>query len=178
MSQTDGDGINQFQQRKLAEQLAIGIAVRNATPEQLGHKVKKEEIITVSAKAAGEEAAAWAAKCAAQKQHPSRTTWQNVLFGIRRAPSPSGYQIQQQENRAIGSRISRRSNPPRGRPARRRCLRVVSVFGITSSTLALSGQGPSGPACGASDGYGLGRGAAGPGSRRTTTASGALRVIV
>ena len=92
MSQTDGDGINQFQQRKLAEQLAIGIAVRNATPEQLGHKVKKEEIITVSAKAAGEEAAAWAAKCAAQKQHPSRTTWQNVLFGIRRAPSPSGYQ--------------------------------------------------------------------------------------
>ena len=58
-TQRDSDRINQFQQKKLAEQLAIGMAVRNATLEQLGHKVKEEEIITVSAKAAGEEAAVW-----------------------------------------------------------------------------------------------------------------------
>ena len=37
------------------------MAVRNATLEQLAHKVKEEEIIMVSAKAADEEAAAWAA---------------------------------------------------------------------------------------------------------------------
>ena len=57
-TQRDSDRINQFQQKKLAEQLAIGMAVRNATLEQLDYKVKEEEIITVSAKAAGEEAAA------------------------------------------------------------------------------------------------------------------------
>ena len=57
-TQKDSDRINQFQQKKLAERLAIGMAVRNATLEQLDHKVKEEEIITVSAKAAGEEAAA------------------------------------------------------------------------------------------------------------------------
>ena len=49
-TQRDCHRINQFQQKKLA----IGMAVRNATLEQLG-KVKEEEIITVSAKAAGEE---------------------------------------------------------------------------------------------------------------------------
>ena len=52
------------------------------------------------------------------------------------------------------------------------------VFGIFCSTLALSSLSSSGPAGGASDGYGLGRGAAGPGRRCTTTAVGALRVIV
>ena len=52
------------------------------------------------------------------------------------------------------------------------------VFGITSNTLVRSSQSSSGPAGGASDGYGLGRGAAGPDSRCTTTAAGALRVIV
>ena len=61
-TQRGSDRINQFQQKKLAEQLAIGMAVRNATLEQPIHKdcdkVKEEEIITVSAKAAGEEAAA------------------------------------------------------------------------------------------------------------------------
>ena len=41
-----------------------------------------------------------------------------------------------------------------------------------------SSQRPSGPAGGASDGYGLGRGAAGPGRLRATRAAGALRVIV
>ena len=73
-TQRDSDRINQFQQKKLVERLAIGMAVRNATLKQLGHKVKEEEIITFSAKAAGEEAAAWAAKCAEQKQqYPSHT---------------------------------------------------------------------------------------------------------
>ena len=42
----------------------------------------------------------------------------------------------------------------------------------------LSSQSSSGPAGSASDGYGLGRGAAGPDRRCTTTAAGALRVIV
>ena len=49
------------------------------------------------------------------------------------------------------------------------------VFGITSNTLVRSSQSSSGPAGGASDGYGLGRG---PDRRCTTTAAGALRVIV
>ena len=53
-----------------------------------------------------------------------------------------------------------------------------AAFGITSNILALSSQSPSGPAGGASDGYGLERGAAGPDRRFTTTAAGALRVIV
>ena len=47
------------------------MAVRNATLEQLDSKVNEEEIISVPAmaageEAAGEEAAAWAAKCAEQ----------------------------------------------------------------------------------------------------------------
>ena len=57
-------------------------------------------------------------------------------------------------------------------------LAPAAVFGVSSSTLALSSQSSSGPAGGASDGYGLGRGAAGPDRRCTTTAAGALRVIV
>ena len=56
--------------------------------------------------------------------------------------------------------------------------RASSVFGITSNTLVRSSQSSSGPAGGASDGYGLGRGGAGPDRRCTTTAAGALRVIV
>ena len=52
------------------------------------------------------------------------------------------------------------------------------VFGITSNTLVRSSHSSSGPAGGASDGYGLGRGAAGPDRRCTTTAAGALRAIV
>ena len=51
-------------------------------------------------------------------------------------------------------------------------------FRITCNTLVRSGQSSSGPAGSASDGYGLGRGAAGPDRRCTTTAAGALRVIV
>ena len=56
--------------------------------------------------------------------------------------------------------------------------RAHSLFGITSHTLVRSSQSSSGPAGCASDGYGLGRGAAGPDRRCTTTAARALRVIV
>ena len=77
------------------------MAVRNATLEQLGHKVKEEEIITASAKAAGEEAAAWAAKCAEQKQqYPSRTLCYSVSVALQ---APPVIKIQQQENRAIST---------------------------------------------------------------------------
>ena len=51
------------------------------------------------------------------------------------------------------------------------------LFGITSNTLVRPSQSSSGPAGGRSDGCGLGRGAAGPDRRCTTTAAGALRVI-
>ena len=43
---------------------------------------------------------------------------------------------------------------------------------------SLSCQSPSGQACGISDGYWLGRGTARPGCQCTTTAAGALLVIV
>ena len=73
----------QFQQMKLAEELELanGMALRNATLEQLCHEIKEEEIITVFAKAAGNQVAAWAAKCAKEKQqYPSRTS--HVLCAI------------------------------------------------------------------------------------------------
>ena len=47
-----------FQQKKLAEEVANGMDVLNAGFEQIGYKVKEEEIITASAKAAGDKAAA------------------------------------------------------------------------------------------------------------------------
>ena len=78
------------------------MAVRNATLEQLAHKVKEEEIIMVSAKAADEEAAVWAAKCAEQKQqYPSRTLCYSVSVALQ---APPVIKIQQQENRAISNR--------------------------------------------------------------------------
>ena len=46
-----------FQQMKRAEDLANGMDVRNTASEKLGYKVIEEEIITASAKAAGDEAA-------------------------------------------------------------------------------------------------------------------------
>ena len=52
------------------------------------------------------------------------------------------------------------------------------MFEITSNTLVQSSQSSSGPAGGASEGYCLGRGAAGLDRLSTTTADGALRVIV
>ena len=70
-----------------AEEMANGMDVRNAALEQLGYTVKEAEIITASAKAAGDKAATWAAKCAEQKPKISLTY--SVLFGIGRAPSSS-----------------------------------------------------------------------------------------
>ena len=58
-AQRKANRIDQFQQRKRAEELTNGMVLRNAALEQLGHKIKEEEIITVSAKAEGEEAASW-----------------------------------------------------------------------------------------------------------------------
>ena len=58
-AQRDADRLEQYQQRKRAEELANGMVLRNAVLEQLGHKIKEEEIITVSAKAEGEEAATY-----------------------------------------------------------------------------------------------------------------------
>ena len=53
-AQKEANRINQFQQRKLAEELTSGMALCNAALEQLCYKIKEEEIITVSAKAEGE----------------------------------------------------------------------------------------------------------------------------
>ena len=58
------------------------------------------------------------------------------------------------------------SNSPAGKGSK-----SLFLFGITC-------QSSSGPAGGTSDSYGLGRGAAGPDRRCTTTAAGALRAIV
>ena len=83
-AQREADRLDQYQQRKRAEDLANGMALRNAALEQLGHKIKEEEIITVSAQAEGDEAAAWAAKCAEQKhQHPSRTLCYSVSLALQ-----------------------------------------------------------------------------------------------
>ena len=53
--------------------------------EQLDHKIKDEEIITitVSAKAEGIQAATWAAECAEQKQqYPFRTLYYSVSLAL------------------------------------------------------------------------------------------------
>ena len=69
------------------------MALRNAALEQLGHKIKEEEIITVSVKAEGKEAATWAAECAEQKhQYPSSTLCYSVSLALRRTPSAPGSQ--------------------------------------------------------------------------------------
>ena len=79
------------------------LPVRNAMLEQLTHKVNEEQLITVSAKAAGEETAAWAGKCAEKKQqNPLRTLWHSVSVALQ-AP-PVIIKIQQQENRSIRNR--------------------------------------------------------------------------
>ena len=49
------------QQKKLADERANGMDVGNAAIKQLSYKVKEQEIITAHAKAAGDEAATWAA---------------------------------------------------------------------------------------------------------------------
>ena len=74
---------------------------------------------------------------------------------------------------AVHSRVQPHPVPCRvcragcGRRRRRK-----EVFGITSNTLVRSSRSPSGPAGGASDDFGLGRGAAGPDRRCTTTTPG------
>ena len=83
-----------FQQKKLADDLANGMDVRNTALEKLYYKVIKEEIITASAKAAGDEAATWAAKCAEQKtKFPSRTLCYSVSVALQ---APPASKIQQQ----------------------------------------------------------------------------------
>ena len=73
------------------------MVLRNATLEQLIDKIKEEEIITVSAKAEGEDAATWAAKCAEQKQqYPSRTLCYSISLALQ---APHAVKMEKQENR-------------------------------------------------------------------------------
>ena len=95
-AQREADRIDQFQQRKRAEELTNGMELRNSALEQLGHKIKEEEVITVSAQAAGDEAAAWAANCAEKKyQYPSRTLCYSVSVALQ---APEALKIEKQEN--------------------------------------------------------------------------------
>ena len=90
-----------FQQKnkKQAEDLANGMDVRNTALEKLGYKVIEEEIITGSAKAAGDEAATWAAKRAEQKsKFPSCTLYYSVSVALQ---APYASKIQQQENQQL-----------------------------------------------------------------------------
>ena len=96
-AQRKANRIDQFQQRKRAEELTNGMVLRNAALEQLGHKIKEEEFITVSAKAEAEEAATWAAKCGEQKQqYPSRTLCCSVFLALK---APQAVKMEKQENR-------------------------------------------------------------------------------
>ena len=100
--QREANRINQFQQRKRAGELTIGMGLCNATLERLGHKIKEEdlkEIATVSAEAAGEKAATLAAKCAEQKlQYPSHTLCYSVSLALQ---APLAVKMEKQENRYI-----------------------------------------------------------------------------
>jgi hypothetical protein len=83
----DRNKMNNFIQRKEAEKLASGMLARNSALEEVGCKLEEEEIVTVSAKAAGDEAATWAAKCAEQKQkHPSCTLYHSVSVALQAPP--------------------------------------------------------------------------------------------
>ena len=87
-----------FQQKKRAEDLANGMDVYNTAFEKLGYKVIEEEIITATAKAAGDRdgAATSAAKCAEQKpKFPSRTPCYSVSVALQ---APHANKIQRQEN--------------------------------------------------------------------------------
>ena len=98
-AQREANRIHEFQQRKRAEELTngnYGMVLRNAVLEQLGHKIKDEEIITVSAKAEGEKEATWAAICAEQKQqYPSRTLCYSVSLALQ---APQAVKMEKQEN--------------------------------------------------------------------------------
>ena len=77
------------------------MALRNAALEQLDHKIKEGEILTVSAKAEGKEAATWAAKCSEQKQqYPSRTLCYSVSLALQ-LETPQAVKMEKQENREI-----------------------------------------------------------------------------
>ncbi len=90
--------IDQFQQRKRAEELTNGMTLRNAALQQLGHEIKEEEIITVSAQATADEAAAWVAQCAEQKyQYPSRTLCYSVSLALQ-APQTVGMERQEHDH--------------------------------------------------------------------------------
>ena len=59
-------------------------------------KIKEEVIITVSAKAAGDQAATWAAKCAEQKQqYRSRSLCSLVSLTLQ---APQAVKMEKQEN--------------------------------------------------------------------------------
>ena len=101
-AQRETERLEQYQQRKQAEELANGLALRNAALEQLGHKIKEEEILTVSAKAEDEEASTWAAKCFEQKQqYPSRTLCYSVSLALQ---APQAVKVEKQENSEIRDR--------------------------------------------------------------------------
>ena len=87
-----------FQQRS-GQKTWRGMDVHNTALEKLGYKVMEEEIITASAKAAGDEAATWAAKCAERKpKFPSRTLCYSVSVALQ---APPASKIQQQENQQL-----------------------------------------------------------------------------
>ena len=90
-----------FQQKKLAEELANGMDVCNTALNQLGYKVKDEDNIPASAKAAGDEVGDWAAKCAEQKpKFPSRTlcSSESVAAALQALPA---VQMQQHGNQQL-----------------------------------------------------------------------------
>ena len=70
-----------------AEELAEGMAARNTAQERLGHKVIQDERVTIPSKVAGDEAAAWAAKCAQDKhQYPSRSLYCSISRALQDPP--------------------------------------------------------------------------------------------
>ena len=84
------------------------MVLSNAALEQLDHKIKEEEIITitVSAKAEGVQAATWAAECAEQKQqYPSRYSSRTLCYYVSLTlQAPQAVKMEKQENREIRDR--------------------------------------------------------------------------
>ena len=88
-----------FQQKKLSEELANGMDVCNTALNQLGYKVKDEDNIPASAKAAGDKVGAWAAKFAEQKpKFPSHTLCSSESVVLQALPA---VQMQQHENQQL-----------------------------------------------------------------------------
>ena len=105
-AQREANRIDQFQQRKQAEELTNGMALRNAALKPLAHKIKEEEIITVTAKAEGEKAVTWTAKCAEQKQqYPSRYSSRTLCYYVSLTlQAPQAVKMEKQENCDIRDR--------------------------------------------------------------------------